>query len=246
MHHIRCSEIWGGIRDADVDMCTSSICASLYSSSCDGGKGGDVYYLSVCDSDLLTRIAVADVAGHGKKVSDVSQWLFDSLKQRMNSAEGHKVLEDLNRLADEYGYKALTTATVVAYYLSDSKLYFAHAGHPPLLVRRQTDTEWHPAEVEAASGTADMPLGVDPAAPYTQQVMAFSPGDRVFLYTDGVTEAPDAAAQRFGAQRLLDVLNKAAGEDLPGLKDAVLEALRKHSGGSLGHDDVTLMAIEVT
>ena len=246
MHKIRCSEIWGGTQDADVDVCTTSIRASLYSSSCDGGKGGDVYYLSVCDSDLLTRIAVADVAGHGKKVSDVSQWLFDSLKLRMNSAEGHKVLADLNRLADEYGYRALTTATVVAFYLSDSKLYVAHAGHPPLLIRRQTETEWHPVELEVAHGTSHMPLGVDPDAPYTQQMMPFSSGDRVFLYTDGVTEAPDSAGQRFGAQRLLDVLNKTAGEDLPGLKDTVLETLREYSGGPLEHDDVTLMAIEVT
>ena len=68
MHRLQCAEIWGGIRNQDTDVCSAGITASLFSGACDGGKGGDIYYLSVCNSDMLTRIAIADVIGHGRAV----------------------------------------------------------------------------------------------------------------------------------------------------------------------------------
>ena len=55
-----CSGIWGGIRDTDQDINTDGLAASLYSSSCDGGKGGDIYYLGACKGCQLTRVAVAE------------------------------------------------------------------------------------------------------------------------------------------------------------------------------------------
>ena len=84
MYEIKCGEVWGGIRGTDVDAITSGVEACLFSSACDGGKGGDIYYFSVCTGDLLTRIAIADVMGHGKPVSDTSEWLYNSLQERMN------------------------------------------------------------------------------------------------------------------------------------------------------------------
>ena len=58
---IRCSEIWGGPENADLDVCTSGVIASVFSLSCDGLTGGDLYYFAVCDSDLLTRVVLADL-----------------------------------------------------------------------------------------------------------------------------------------------------------------------------------------
>jgi sigma-B regulation protein RsbU (phosphoserine phosphatase) len=247
MRRIGCSEIWGGIRDDDADVATSGLVASLYCGSCRGGKGGDLYYFSVCDSDLLTRIAVADVMGHGEEISEVSQWVYDSLQDRMNDAEGNKVLDDLNRRAHAYGDEAMTTAAVVAFYRRTSHLYFSYAGHPPILIRRRSDPHWWHGLVEPETGTvlANLPLGIDSATVYEQRAVPFSQGDRVFLYTDGVIEAPSPSGRLFGEQGLLDVLEGAADEDLPQLKAAVLEALRRHTAGTLEHDDVTLMAIEI-
>ena len=67
MRRIRCAEIWGGVHNCDEDILTSGITASLYSAAADGGRGGDIYYLSVCSSDLLTRIAIADVVGQVRR-----------------------------------------------------------------------------------------------------------------------------------------------------------------------------------
>ena len=84
MLRLQCAQIWGGIENQDQDVCSSTITASVYASACDGGKGGDVYYFSVCAGDKLTRIAVADVVGHGAAVSNVSAWLYTALEARMN------------------------------------------------------------------------------------------------------------------------------------------------------------------
>ena len=59
MQRLQCAQVWGGVRNEDVDIRTSCMTASLYSSSADGGKGGDIYFVSVCNHDQLTRVALA-------------------------------------------------------------------------------------------------------------------------------------------------------------------------------------------
>ncbi len=49
-HRIGCAEVWGGIQGDELDVETGSVRGSLFSRACDGGKGGDIYYLSVCPS----------------------------------------------------------------------------------------------------------------------------------------------------------------------------------------------------
>lgn len=247
MYEVRCSEIWGGIRGNDLEVATSGLRASLFSAACDGGKGGDLYYFSVCGSDLLSRIAIADVMGHGAAVSNTSQWLYDSLEARMNSAEGNEVLADLNRLACEYGYRAMTTGLVAAYYLSTGRLYYSYAGHHPALVRRTADSQWQTAELPQTEGAANLPLGVDVDAEFTQSDTPFAHGDQVFIYTDGVIEAPGRDGTLFGEPRLRSVLDECAlrGDDPVRMKQTVLASLLEHTGGALKHDDVTFMMIEI-
>lgn len=245
MQEIHCAEIWGGISNFDTDLCTSGLTASLSSTSAEGGKGGDIYYFSVCGADMLTRIAIADVMGHGQEVSRISEWLYASLSTRMNCTKGHDILSELNGLAQERGFQAMTTAAIVAFYLHDSNLYFSYAGHPPMLVRRRATKEWVPVRLHTSPQVANLPLGVQPDVPYHQEQTPLSSGDRLFIYTDGVIEAPNSAGKLFGQRGLLDVLREAGSDSLMDLKTAVLGALRNHTGGSLAHDDVTLMAVEI-
>lgn len=244
-HRIHCSEIWGGIQNACLDACTSGIRASLYSGSCEGGRGGDVYYFSVCGHDVLTRVALADVAGHGERVSRVSQWLYDSLATRMNSRRGHKVLTDLNRQAEVFGEQAISTATVIGFYRWTGRLYFSYAGHPPVVMYQRKQNRWSTLQLPETEDLTNLPIGVTDQSRFDQGRMRIRRGDRLFLYTDGVIEAPDAAGKLFGIERLMELLQQAADESLGNLRDSVLGALRQHTGGSLLHDDVTVLAIEI-
>ena len=246
MHRLRCAEIWGGIRNQDSDVCSAGISASLFSGACEGGKGGDIYYLSVCQSDMLTRIAVADVVGHGQAVSDVSSWLYDALSAHMNDTACNDILAELNGLACKRGIEALTTAIVVGYYTADSHLYFSYAGHHAMLVRNPADGEWTAAKIGVSDGKpANLPLGVDEEVMYEQDRLPLNSGDRLFLYTDGVIEARDSSGELFGERQLLSILREAGGKSLMDMKNTILDAVRDHTGGPLTHDDVTLLAVEV-
>ncbi len=244
-HFIQHDEVWGGIRSDDLQASTDRVVASLYSRACQGGKGGDLYYFSVSASDVITRIALADVSGHGPAVSDMSQWIYDSLAARMDSAEGSEVLADLNRLAADRGYKALTTAVVVTLDRPESKLYFAYAGHPPMFLRRKADGRWRRIQLEEEADVANLPLGVDPDVRYDQQGLALARGDRLFLYTDGVVEAPGTGGRIFGAERLLGALDARPDGPPRDVKNAVVAAIEDYTGGRMDHDDVTLMVVEV-
>ena len=75
---IRCAEIWGGILAVDMDMTTAGLSASIFSTAHDGDRGGDMYYVSVCKWDYLTRLAIADLRGHGGQASRLSAWVYES------------------------------------------------------------------------------------------------------------------------------------------------------------------------
>lgn len=244
-YRIGCSEIWGGIQNVDVDACTSALSASIYSHSCRGGKGGDIYYFSVCDTDQLTRVAVADVVGHGQAVSTMSQWVYDALSLRMNNPAAEHLLEDLNRKILERGLDAMTTAAILSVYRDDANLYVAYAGHPPLLIRRGGQADWRVAAATPPANEPNLPLGVEERTEFVQQHFAIGSGDRLFAYTDGLIEAPNDQGEMFGVARLLEALQEAGQAPLAGLKRHVLEAVRRHCESELLHDDVTLLAMEI-
>lgn len=244
-HHIKHNELWGGYRSDDIQASTSGLVASLFSRACAGGRGGDFYYISVSASDILTRIAVADVMGHGPAVADVSRWIYAALASRINNANGNEILAQLNQLATEHGYRAMTTVALATFARTEGTLSFAYAGHPPMLLRRRADGLWTPVDLRDQPGVANLPLGIDADIRYDQCEISLAAGDRLFLYTDGVVEAPDAGGEQFGIARLHCVLEAHQDAPLRAVKDAVLAALHAHTGGPFTHDDVTFMVVDV-
>jgi sigma-B regulation protein RsbU (phosphoserine phosphatase) len=77
---IECKVIWGGIQNIETEVAAGKFIGSIYSAASDGDQGGDIYYFGVCRVDIITRLAIADVTGHGDAVSEVSQYVYDSLK----------------------------------------------------------------------------------------------------------------------------------------------------------------------
>lgn len=246
MYQMNCGEVWGGFEDEDQDLCSGGVTASLYSRAADGGRGGDVYYMSVCGGDRLTKLAVADVVGHGAPVSDVSEWLYEALQSRVNENAGPGVLEELNKLAVDRGIDSMATVAMASFLLSDSNAYFSYAGHAPALVYRTEARAWHPADFNPSEQRYfNAPLGVVPDAQYDERREPLRHGDRLFIYTDGLVEGRNERGETFGEARLRAVLEDQAQAPLHDLKKTVLEEARSHAGGSLSHDDVTLVALEV-
>jgi sigma-B regulation protein RsbU (phosphoserine phosphatase) len=233
------------VRSIDLDVRTGGLTASVYSQACEGEAGGDIYYLSVCSSDRLTRIALADVRGHGEPVSHISSWIYDSLLQKMNTLDGGGVLSDLNAQIHQHGFEAMTTASVVGYYVTDSRLYFSYAGHSPALLWRRETATWNPLHMSSNGGVKNTILGVLASAQFDQEHTFLAPGDRLFLYTDGVVECPDMNGDEFGEERLVATLDAAGRDGLASLKRQVLRALEQHAAPSPFQDDLTFLVAEI-
>src|SRR5210317_309552 len=80
---LECKDLWGGIRNKDIEVSAGKVIGSIYSASSEGAQGGDIYYFGVCKGDTISRLAIADVTGHGEVVSEISQYVYDSLKAHM-------------------------------------------------------------------------------------------------------------------------------------------------------------------
>jgi sigma-B regulation protein RsbU (phosphoserine phosphatase) len=80
---------------------------------------------------------------------------------------------------------------------------------------------------------------------YKQFTVSMFPGDRLFVYTDGIIDAPSPEGESFGLARLKDALDANTGASLTELKSAVLNTLHQHTEQELTHDDLTMIAIEI-
>jgi sigma-B regulation protein RsbU (phosphoserine phosphatase) len=168
----------------------------------------------------------------------------------MCDLDNRTILSDINQRVARHGLQAMTTAAVVAYDGRRGEACVSYAGHPPVLCKRTTERNWsfvlpHNQTIERDHPHRDLPLAVAPDAIYGQLAIPMTSGDRLFVHTDGVTEAPGPEGDRFGHRRLNDVLDANADAPLSELKSSVLRALHRHAGDELAHDDVTLIALEI-
>ncbi len=144
----------------------------------------------------------------------------------------------------------MTTAAVVAYYRNEHEALVSYAGHPPVLYKRATDERWSfaaPPDREARGDRLPMnlPFDIFPDTQYKQVAIPLEPGDRLFVYTDGITEAFSPEGELFGKDRLKKTLDENGTTPLSELKSAVLRALHQYTKKGLTHDDVTLIALEI-
>lgn len=247
---LECSGVWGGIHNRDLEIKAGKVIGSLYSAACDGGRGGDIYYFGVCKGDRIMRLAIADVVGHGEAVAEVGQFVYNSLRTHMCDIDSQVILGEINRLVSSRGLEAMTTAAVVAYNGDKGMAVISYAGHLPVLYKRKTDEAWSFAAppkriVHTDDLPMNIPLAVDSGAIYRPIEIPMSAGDRLLVYTDGITEAPSPEGDLFGQERLKAIVDANADASLSELKSTVLQAVRQHAKKDLTHDDVTLIALEI-
>ncbi len=144
----------------------------------------------------------------------------------------------------------MTTAAVVAYYSQESKAKISYAGHPPALYMRTGDKVWSYARPPQRKGQSDgfplnIPLAIDLDTLYSQLTISMAPGDRLFVYTDGIIDAPNPKGESFGLARLKDALDANTGAPLSELKSGVLKILHEFTEKEPIHDDMTMVAMEI-
>ncbi|MGD8765484.1 MAG: PP2C family protein-serine/threonine phosphatase [Desulfobacteraceae bacterium] len=157
---------------------------------------------------------------------------------------------EVNQRISSRSLDAMTTAAVVAYYSQENEARVSYAGHPPVLYRRATDTSWTFARPPDRKGISDgfpmnIPLAIESDTLYGQFAIPMTTGDQLFVYTDGVIDAPSPEGESFGLARLKKVLDANIKTPLTQLKSVVLRELHQHTKKELTHDDITMIAMEI-
>jgi sigma-B regulation protein RsbU (phosphoserine phosphatase) len=117
------------------------------------------------------------------------------------------------------------------------KVTYCNAGHcAPVLLRANGEV------VRLEIGGAV--LGVFPEWTYGEEAISLGSGDRLLLFTDGVTEASNAADEEFGEERLIQLASALRDRDAHELKNRILQAVATFTGGR-AQDDATLLVISI-
>jgi len=122
--------------------------------------------------------------------------------------------------------------------LVTGQLRYCNAGHNPAIVVRSSESGERSSEL---SVEPNIPLGLDTGFSFKEQEIFLSHDDTLFLYTDGVTEAENAAFELFGEERLEATLSTR--RDAQGQLDAVRAAVNDFVGDAPQNDDITVLVI---
>ena len=248
--HITCAEVYGGTQRVALPIELPGLEGYLYSQPCESANGGDIHYVSICGSGVLSRFCLADVVGHGSDVAVISAETHALLKKSMNWTDNRRVLRQLNKALAAKGIESLTTAGLFTFYPPTSKLSFSYAGHPVGWQFDYRKKSWLPLEIDEQSSKTsvmhDLPLAVDASTTYSRSSIKLRPGDIVILATDGITDVLNHDKQRLGDSGLFDILVSTEQLEPRAIVEHVLDRVLRFSGAEqLTHDDVTMLALRV-
>jgi len=187
-------------------------------------------------------IVVADASGHGVPAALIASMVKVAFKaQRDRASRPSQLLTGVNRTLCGSFQHGFVTAAYVHVDLETGALIVASAGHPfPVLRSARSST------VGAVGGLGPL-LGRFAGAEFGEQSLRFEPGDRLVIYTDGITEARNASGEPYGEDRLHAFIAETS--DLSGEEfcDSLLQAIARWSEDSsddLHDDDLTLVVVD--
>jgi CHASE2 domain-containing sensor protein len=201
--------------------------------------GGDLYDIAKLD-ETRVLISIGDVCGKG-----IPAALFMAMTQsvmRMAVRLGQDLQAEVGAanevLAADNAEGMFTTLFCAVLDLATGTLAWCNCGHPPALVLR------HNADAFEQLRTCGPPLGIVEGVTYRGTgAITLSPGDALFLYTDGVSEAENPKAELFGAERLEAALTEARGKPARLVVEHVVARVTAFADGAPQSDDITCVAI---
>lgn len=251
VHELHCMEIWNGNRCVEKTVTSAGLHAWVFSQPYQGEKqGGDVHYLSLCVGGIITRVVLADVAGHGDRVRETSKKLRNLLRKFMNAKKQDRFVAELNREFTELETKeGLATAVVATYLSHKSTLLLTNAGHPRPLLYQQSQKNW--VFLDEPKNTLvrgeNFPFGLDPSTSYEHFVIKIESGDWLLLYTDAYTECCDMHDEMLGEEGFLRIVDRLPRTDSVSQFGRELNRLvSEFSARWPDDDDTTLIAIRFT
>lgn len=204
--------------------------------------GGDFYDFFMLDENRMAFV-IADVSGKGVPAAlfmVITKTLIKNQAQQGLSPKD--ILITVNEsLCENNNANMFVTAIIGILNLQTGKIILSNAGHNhPLIYRKGKGFSWfRPKSNFVLAGVKDIN--------YVNETIDITKGDKIFLYTDGVTESLNRNNELYADKRLIDCLNDGFISDKTGSVDIlnyVEDSIKKFVGGGDQSDDITMMIID--
>lgn len=199
--------------------------------------GGDFYDMFLVDENHLA-MAIADVSGKGVPAALIMM-IAKTLIQN-TTLNGYSVDEVFYRVNNLLCEKNALNHFVTSWFgildLRTGKLEFVNAGHNPPLIYKKKDNNF-----EYYKTKPNLILAAMDNTKYQKHELTLEPGDKLFLYTDGVTEATSDKDELYGEQRLKDYLNNHIEQDIENTIKGVKKDIDNFIGTAEQFDDITML-----
>lgn len=202
------------------------------------GVGGDFYDMFKIDDHRLGFV-VADVSGKG-----IPAALFMVLSKayiknymRLDMPLDQMAVQVNNQLCENNEEELFVTCFICVLDTESGELTYVNAGHNRPAVSRKGGA------FQFLECPADVPFGIMEGMTYRLQKDRLEQGDRIYLYTDGVTEAFNEDEQMFSDKRLLEALNRKTGleDDPEAFVSYLYQEVEDFTGNALQSDDITML-----
>lgn len=201
--------------------------------------GGDFYDFFMVD-DSHMAVVMADVSGKGVPAAlfmVIAKTLIKNYAQ--SGIKPEEVFTTVNRLLCD-GNKAglFVTAWLGVLELTTGKLTYVNAGHNPPLIKQNG------GEFTYLKSRVSFVLAGMETIKYRQNEITIAPGDRLFLYTDGVTEATNSSIELYGEERLSAFMNSHSGENAEEILHDLKADIYAFQGEAPQFDDITMLMLD--
>jgi sigma-B regulation protein RsbU (phosphoserine phosphatase) len=198
--------------------------------------GGDYYDVIQIAPDRWGAV-LADVSGKGVSAALLTSLLQGAFFSIYGSASDLSAgVARLNRYILDRSRNARFATVFWCVVEQDGRTSWINAGHCPAIVVRAS------GPVETLDPTT-LPLGVMPDADLTARETHLRPGDRVVIYSDGVSEAMNTQNELFGEERILEVIHRNGAGGVETLFQSLHAAVVDFVGGAAQKDDMTLLVV---
>lgn len=246
--HMQCMEVWGGSQITARGVEMGGLDAWVYSKPFGQAKqGGDVYYASSCATGRISRLLLADVAGHGNSVAATAADLRTLMRRFVNRLDQTEFVRLLNQQFTALSLGgAFATAVVFTFFAPSRRLTVCNAGHPRPFLYRAAQRQWNFLGYETTDdrpGPRNIPLGLFDVTEYEQFDLQLEYGDCLLSYTDALIESRDADGEMLGEAGLLRILRRLGDVAPQRLIETLLAGIAERYPDNLSEDDVTVLAV---